>query len=59
MKNYNYQNFINGYNDPFMSGFRRANNKYMDKVNEESLITLFNFDRDISKLILSNIFNIE
>ena len=31
LKNYNYQNFIKGYNDQFMNGFRRENNTYLDE----------------------------
>lgn len=59
LSNYNFQNIINGYNDPFMKGFRRANNQFLDNVNQDSIIELFNFDRSISNLLLSNIQNIE
>lgn len=56
---YNFQNFINAYNDPFMMGFRRSNNLFIDGVNENAIIDLFNFDRTVSNLLLSNIQNIE
>ena len=59
LKCYNYQNFINGYNDPFMKGFRRRNNQYIESVTEQSIIELFNYDRWLSKTVLSNIQNFE
>lgn len=59
LSNYNFQNIINGYNDPFMKGFRRQNNQFLNDVNEDAIIELFNFDRTISNLLLSNIQNIE
>lgn len=59
LSNYNFQNIINGYNDPFMKGFRRQNNQFLDDINENAIIDLFNFDRSISNLLLSNIQNIE
>lgn len=59
LKNYNYQNFINGYNDFFMINNDRKREKYKVESTSEGIITLFNFDRNISKYILSNIQNIE
>lgn len=59
LKFYNYQNFINGYNDPFLKNFQRKSNRYNEGVNESSIIDLFNFDRSIGPLLLSNIQNIE
>lgn len=59
LKTCGYQNFINGYNDPFMSGFRRQNNKYWNFSEMQEMINLFNFDRTISRYILSNIQNFE
>lgn len=59
LTNYNYQIFINGYNNQFLKGFRRSSNQYINGVNEESIINLFNFDRWLSKIILSNIQNFE
>lgn len=59
LKWYNYQNFINGYNDPFLINFQRKNNKYNEGITEASIAELFNFDRSIGPLLLSNIQNIE
>lgn len=59
LKWYNYQNFISGYNDPFMKNFQRINNKYIKNATDLSIIELFNFDRSIGPLLLSNIQNIE
>ncbi len=59
LKNYNYQNFINGYNDPFMKGFRRENNTYLDEIDEKCIISLFNFDKMLASQILFFIQNIE
>lgn len=59
LKLYNYQIFINGYNDPFMKNFQRINDVYQDNVSEDSIIDLFNFDRTIRHILLSNIQNIE
>lgn len=59
LKAYNYQNLINGYNDLFMKNEDRKINKYKDIATSEGIIELFNFDRNISKVILSSIQNIE
>ncbi|MGL4647320.1 MAG: Abi family protein [Mycoplasmoidaceae bacterium] len=59
LKKYNYQHFINGYNDPFIIGFRRSNNKYLDSATSTAIISLFNFDRDISRLLFSDIIEME
>ena len=59
LKNYNYQNFINGYKDPFMKGFRRENNTYLDEIDEKCIISLFNFDKMLASQILFFIQNIE
>lgn len=59
LKAYNYQNLINGYNDLFMKNEDRKINKYKNIATSEGIIELFNFDRNISKVILSSIQNIE
>lgn len=59
LKSFNYQNFVNGYNDFFMELNNRKTNRYKIEANSEGLIELFNFDRTISKHILSTIQNIE
>lgn len=55
---HNYQNFVNGYNDYFFKNFNRNTNDYA-KNNADGIISLFNFDRRMSQLVLSNILNIE
>lgn len=52
---YNYQSFINGYNDFFLLAQARNLNMYKYKANSDDLISLFNFDRYISKFILGDI----
>lgn len=59
LKLYNYQIFINGYNDPFMKNYQRITNEFQENVSENSIIDLFNFDRIIRPILLSNIQNIE
>lgn len=59
LTSYNYQNFINGYNDYFMINNDRTTNKYKENATSEGIIELFNFDRYISKIFLSEIQNIE
>lgn len=59
LKSYNYQNIINGYNDFFMLNNDRKSNRYKKESNSDAIIELFNFDRSISKTILSSIQNIE
>lgn len=59
LTNYNYQNFINGYNDPFIKNFQRKVDIYLDSASSDSIIDLFNFDRIISSPLLSRIQNIE
>lgn len=59
IKNYNYQNFVNGYNDLLFINEDRKFNKYKNDVNSNDLIEIFNFDRWIGFMILSNILNIE
>ncbi len=56
---YNYQSFINGYNDFFLVDGARKWNIYKKNANSDDLIKLFNFDRNISKFILGDIQNIE
>lgn len=53
---YNYQSFINGYNDFFLVD---SSNMYKYEANSDDLIRLFNFDRYISRFILGDIQNIE
>ena len=59
LSSYNYQNFINGYNDLFMINEDRSKNKYKPIASSNQIINLFNFDRWLSKNILSTIQNIE
>ncbi len=59
LSSYNYQNFINGYNDLFMINEDRNKNKYKSIASSNQIINLFNFDRWLSKNILSTIQNIE
>lgn len=59
LSSYNYQNFINGYNDLFMINEDRSKNKYKPIASSNQIINLFNFDRWLSKNILSIIQNIE
>lgn len=59
IKSYNYQNFVNGYNDCLMKNFDRNSNEYRSDVNSDNLIDIFNFDRNICTLLLTNIQNIE
>lgn len=56
---YNYQSFINGYNDFFLVHWARNLNMYKHEANSDDLIRLFNFDRYISRFILGDIQNIE
>lgn len=58
LKNYNYSNIINGYNDFFMHNFNKSSNRYVNS-SSENIITLFNLDRNLGTLILSNLLNIE
>ncbi len=55
----NYQNFINAYNDPFMQNFTRSTNLYRGDASDLAIIDLFNFDRSLSSIMLSNIKEIE
>lgn len=59
LERYNYQLIINGYNDPFMESFDRRKNLYDYNSSFESIIELFDYDRMISNIILSEIQNIE
>lgn len=59
LSKYNYQNFINGYNDPFMVNFDRNKNWYRDEVNAQHIIELFNFDRKLSSILIGDILSIE
>lgn len=59
LQTFNYQNFINGYNDPFMQNFTRSTNIYRDDASDLAMIDLFNFDRSLSTLLFSNIKQIE
>ena len=56
---YNYQSFINGYNDFFLLAQARNLNMYKHEANSDDLIRLFNFDRYVSRFILGDIQNIE
>lgn len=59
LKKYNYQNFVNGYNDLLFVNEQRITNKYKENVSENELIAIFNFDRAISSIILNSILDIE
>ena len=59
LERYNYQNFINGYNDYLFKSDERSSNTYKVGITEKEIINIFNFDRSISSLILSNILDIE
>ena len=59
LQRYNYQNFINGYNDSFMIIFDRSTNKYIQGAKSSNIIDLFNFDRTLSGYLLTNLQNIE
>lgn len=50
LENYNYQNIINGYNDPFLKFHSRFLNLYDYCSSDKSIISLFEFDRKISLL---------
>ncbi|MDE6476611.1 MAG: Abi family protein [Mycoplasmoidaceae bacterium] len=56
---FNYQNFVNGYNDFFMINNDRSTNTYKSTTNSEHIINLFNFDRNISSILLPTILSIE
>ncbi len=59
IKSYNYQHFVNGYNDAFLINYSRASNRYRENVSDSSIVDLFNFDRHLSSLMFSNIRSIE
>ncbi|MGL4343183.1 MAG: Abi family protein [Metamycoplasmataceae bacterium] len=59
IRNYNYQNLINGYNDFFMINNNRKTNYYKKNIDSEMIINLFNFDRQLVSIILSDLLNIE
>ncbi len=50
LSSYNYQNFINGYNDLFMINEDRSKNKYKPIASSNQIINLFNFYRWLSKI---------
>lgn len=52
---FNYQNFVNGYNDLLFKVVNNRNNVYHSKINSNDLINIFNFSKEISSLILKNI----
>lgn len=56
---YNYQSFVNGYNDFFLINKNREVNHYKKDTISSDIIKLFNFDRHISSLILGDIQNVE
>ena len=57
--NFAHQNFISGYNDPFMQNFTRSTNVYREDASDLAIIDLFNFDRSLSSLLFSNIKQVE
>lgn len=59
LKKYNYQNFVNGYNDLLFVNQQRTKDKYKDNVNSDDLISIFEFDKSITHSILKYILNIE
>lgn len=52
---FNYQNFVNGYNDLLFKVTNNRNNVYHPKINSNDLINIFNFSKEISSFILKNI----
>ncbi|MDE6289336.1 MAG: Abi family protein [Ureaplasma sp.] len=59
LSNYSYQILINGYNDPFMKNFDRNKNEYAYNSSTRSIISLFNYDENISLLLLKDIRKVE
>lgn len=49
---FNYQNFVNGYNDLLFISVNERNNLYHSEINSNDLINIFNFSKEISTLIL-------
>ena len=59
LKKYNYQIFINGYNDPFLSNFENRNSNYEAKCTDQMIKALFDFDRKLGNYLLHDILNFE
>ncbi len=55
---YNYQNFINGYNDPFFKGYDRGRN-YSENTTIKCFKKLFKFDIELGKIFLPKIQELE
>lgn len=58
LKSFNYQNLINGYNDPFFSNHDRKNSYDLNSY-DFMILDLFNFNRTISSYILNDLHTIE
>lgn len=58
LKSFNYQNIINGFNDPFFVNHKRDND-YLDTANSQMIYDLFKFNRDISLCLISDLHLIE
>lgn len=54
---YNYQNIINGYKKPFLTEYFYK--KYLPNANSQMIIDLFHFNREISKILISDLQSIE
>lgn len=59
LKKYNYQNIINGYNDPFLKNHARQSNTYDIDATDLGIIDVFEFDRRIALLLWENISDFE
>ena len=59
LSDYSYQILINGYNDPFMKNFDRNKNEYAYNSSTKSIISLFNYDDNISSIVFKDIKKIE
>lgn len=59
LQKFNYQNFVNGYNDLLMVNFNRKNDRYFDYANSSHLIAIYNFDRSLHSHFFSDLLNIE
>lgn len=59
LQKYSYQDFVNGYNDFLFLNEDRKSNIYKNNASEVELISIFNFDRGISSIILNSVLDFE
>ncbi|MDE5599545.1 MAG: Abi family protein [Ureaplasma sp.] len=59
LRNYGYQWFINGYNDPFMKNFDRNKNEYAFNSSSESFNDIFKYDKELRLLFTRHIADVE